>query len=91
MKNYCPKCGAKITERERRPNGNSRCETGHTFPTSQAVEKRADNHTHVITVDGLMQAMATLDTLYAMTGRDHCIIAIRQCDKAWEIELVPRE
>lgn len=28
---YCPICGAEVISRERRPNGNDRCEKGHTI------------------------------------------------------------
>lgn len=31
---YCPHCDSKVTLRERRPNGNSTCESGHVFPSS---------------------------------------------------------
>lgn len=34
---YCPVCGARGQQRERRPNGNDICERGHTYPTSDAV------------------------------------------------------
>ena len=29
----CPHCGANVTERERRPNGNDTCENGHVYPS----------------------------------------------------------
>lgn len=35
MNTFCPLCGAPVVSRERRPNGNSRCEKGCSFPTSQ--------------------------------------------------------
>jgi hypothetical protein len=34
---YCPRCGAPGVMRERRPNGNDRCEEGHTYPSAQAL------------------------------------------------------
>lgn len=34
---YCPKCGSPGRIRERRPNGNDRCENGHTYPSREAV------------------------------------------------------
>jgi hypothetical protein len=34
---YCPKCGAPGVSRERRPNGDDRCEDGHVYPSSTAV------------------------------------------------------
>lgn len=33
----CPKCGAPVDSRERRPNGNDRCEAGHVFPSRETV------------------------------------------------------
>ncbi len=35
---YCPDCGKPGVERERRPNGNDRCEGGHTYPSSTSLE-----------------------------------------------------
>ena len=34
---YCPECGAKGVMRERRPNGNDKCEKGHTYPSNTAT------------------------------------------------------
>lgn len=33
----CPLCGAPGVSRERRPNGNDRCEGGHVYPSANAV------------------------------------------------------
>ena len=35
---YCPECGAKGVQRERRPNGNDKCANGHTYPSSKAAQ-----------------------------------------------------
>ena len=41
----CPICGSKGVSRERRPNGNDKCEAGHTYPSKDAIT--ADSrHTH---------------------------------------------
>lgn len=32
----CPKCGSPGVSRERRPNGNDKCEKGHSYPSSEA-------------------------------------------------------
>ena len=34
---YCPKCGAKGVQRERRPDGNDKCVNGHTYLSSKAT------------------------------------------------------
>ena len=34
---YCPRCGGLGINRERRLNGNDRCENGHSYPSSTAV------------------------------------------------------
>lgn len=34
---YCPRCGAKSVDRERRLNGNDRCENGHQYPSAHAT------------------------------------------------------
>jgi hypothetical protein len=34
----CPICGADVVSRERRPNGNSECVNGHTFPSRQTID-----------------------------------------------------
>ncbi len=34
---YCPQCGGMGMSRERRLNGNDRCENGHSYPSSTAV------------------------------------------------------
>jgi hypothetical protein len=36
---YCPKCGAKGVTRERRPNGDDRCENGHKYPSKDAKKQ----------------------------------------------------
>lgn len=33
---YCPHCGKAGIERERRPNGNDKCEDGHVYPSRAA-------------------------------------------------------
>lgn len=33
----CPQCGAPGEQRERRPNGNDRCQNSHTYPSREAV------------------------------------------------------
>lgn len=34
---YCPVCGKPGVSRERRPNGDDRCEVGHTYPSRDAL------------------------------------------------------
>lgn len=34
---FCPVCGVPGISRERRPNGDDRCENGHVYPSSQAL------------------------------------------------------
>ena len=34
---YCPRCGGLGISRERRLNGNDRCENGHGYPSLSAV------------------------------------------------------
>ena len=34
---YCPRCGGLGMSRERRQNGNDRCENGHRYPSVSAV------------------------------------------------------
>lgn len=34
---YCPRCGGLGMSRERRINGNDRCENGHSYPSLSAV------------------------------------------------------
>ena len=33
----CPTCGANGVTRERRPNGNDKCERGHEYPSASAI------------------------------------------------------
>ena len=35
---YCPKCGAPGVQRERRPNGNDKCEKGCSYPSRDALD-----------------------------------------------------
>lgn len=35
---FCPVCGAKGKTRERRPNGDDTCESGHKYPSSTALQ-----------------------------------------------------
>lgn len=36
---YCPRCGAPGEMRERRPNGDDRCQSGHKYPSATATER----------------------------------------------------
>lgn len=36
---YCPKCNGKVISRERRMNGNDRCENGHVFPSKKTLNE----------------------------------------------------
>src|SRR5690606_8674226 len=42
---YCPICGRPGISRERRPNGNDRCEASHVYPSRDAVEKPTQQST----------------------------------------------
>lgn len=35
---YCPKCGAPGKSRERRPNGDDRCDNDHRYPSKNATK-----------------------------------------------------
>ena len=37
---YCPVCGAKGLTRERRPNGDDRCEKGHSYPSRDSLKEK---------------------------------------------------
>ena len=37
---YCPRCSAPGVMRERRPNGNDRCQHGHSYPSMSALPAR---------------------------------------------------
>lgn len=37
MYGYCPRCGSPVEMRERRPNGNDRCQNQHTYPSIESV------------------------------------------------------
>ena len=34
---FCPICGGEGVQRERRLNGNDKCENGHTYPSRSAL------------------------------------------------------
>jgi hypothetical protein len=36
---FCPICGAPEAQRERRPNGNSRCDEGHPYASAAAIDE----------------------------------------------------
>ncbi len=36
---YCPQCGAPGRSRERRINGNDKCENGHVYPSADRLNK----------------------------------------------------
>ena len=60
---YCPECGAKGLQRERRPDGFDRCVNGHIYPSSKATppkrpwvgltdeEKHEYRYSHMTTAD----------------------------------------
>jgi hypothetical protein len=35
----CPKCGGNAISRERRPDGNDKCENGHVYPSKDTIKK----------------------------------------------------
>lgn len=35
---YCPHCNTKVISIEKRPDGNSKCEQGHVFPSSATLK-----------------------------------------------------
>jgi hypothetical protein len=37
---FCPRCGCKGKQRERRPNGNDSCFSGHSYPSREALANR---------------------------------------------------
>lgn len=37
---YCPKCGARGTRRERRPNGDDICQKGCKYPSRDALPNK---------------------------------------------------
>ena len=39
---YCPICGAMGISRERRLNGNDKCDDGHTYPSRDATPTRSN-------------------------------------------------
>ena len=41
---YCPRCGRPGVSRERRPDGNDRCEDGHTYPSRNARREEKPLH-----------------------------------------------
>lgn len=40
---YCPVCGAEGISRERRVNGNDRCQNGHVYPSISACRRQGDS------------------------------------------------
>lgn len=42
---YCPICGKPGMMRERRPNGNDRCEAGHEYPSKDAKDSAPTSDT----------------------------------------------
>ena len=46
---YCPVCGGMGKSRERRIDGNDRCENGHIYPSKASVrEQNEKEHTEVL-------------------------------------------
>lgn len=43
MYGFCPICGKPGINRERRINGNDRCENGHTYPSKDSLNNKPDN------------------------------------------------
>lgn len=40
---YCPKCGSQGIDRERRIDGNDKCQNGHTYPSKTSVSSSSDS------------------------------------------------
>jgi len=83
---FCPICGKPGKSRERRPNGDDRCEDGHAYPSSNALmeppEKIVTEHKFsvgdkvLITADiiGLRYLNGTVATVDSVTAYGHYII-----------------
>lgn len=50
---YCPECGAKGVQRERRPDGNDKCINGHIYPSSKALTQPAQEPVATKTNEGI--------------------------------------
>lgn len=65
----CPKCGSPGVSRERRPNGNDKCERGHLYPsgtsTTRVVKKVLPDGTKLAVAMSMLKAgdSFTLDDL----------------------------
>lgn len=65
----CPKCGSPGVSRERHPNGNDKCEKGHTYPSNSAGTREVKK----VLPDGtkLVVAMSALKAGDRFTLDDH--------------------
>jgi hypothetical protein len=63
---YCPRCGGLGRSRERRPNGDDRCEHGHKYPSKDAVKSTLRNENPVESErDGIVAWMRKTADQYA--------------------------
>ena len=69
----CPKCGSPGVSRERRPNGNDKCEGGHSYPSSTAGTRVVKK----VLPDGTKLAVA-MSTLKAGTASPWTTWVIRK-------------
>lgn len=61
---YCPKCNGRGITRERRLDGNDRCENGHVYPSRDALVSKDDFQKPLAANDQLLEQMAeALDRL----------------------------
>jgi hypothetical protein len=63
---YCPRCGGIGLSRERRPNGDDRCENGHKYPSKGTVKNTLRNESPVESErDGIVAWMRKTADRYA--------------------------
>ena len=65
---WCPRCGARIIQRERRMNGNDTCANGCRFPSKEALKERPP-----IKAGDAVKVVKNATELHNMEGTEHVV------------------
>ncbi len=75
---YCPICGAKGKSRERRINGDDRCENDHVYPSSTTLKTPPENDSQISMEQKILQLQEELTRLQKEN------ISLKEFKEDWE-------
>jgi ribosomal protein S17E len=79
---YCPICGAKGKSRERRINGDDRCENDHVYPSSTALKTPPKNDSQISMEQKILQLQEEIKNLESKLAKERSYVIAYLREKA---------